>query len=54
MGFSIVALILFLNMNLVNMCMWTANLAQINVGVIAVVWSMTPLLQALFDLLLFK
>ena len=53
LGFVASTVILLLNANLVNMCLWTANLAQINVGVIAVVWSMTPLLQALFDLILF-
>lgn len=54
LGFISMTLNLVLNMNLVNMCFWTATLAKINVGVIAVVWSMTPLLQAMFDLCLFK
>ena len=54
LGFVSMTLNLLLNLNLVNMCMWTATLAKINVGVIAVIWSMTPLLQAMFDLCLFR
>lgn len=36
------------------MTMWTAYLANINVGVITVIWSFMPLIQAICDYYLFK
>lgn len=54
LGFIGMVLINFLDINMVNFCMWTAHLANINVGVISVIWSMTPLLQAIVDYFLFK
>lgn len=52
--FACLILIMFIIVNRVNLSMWTASLVQMNVGVIVVIWPMTSLLQALFDLMIFK
>lgn len=53
-GFTALTFVLYMNTQLGIMCMWTAHLANLNVGVIAVIWSITPLLQAFFDYVLFR
>lgn len=53
-GILLMTFIYFLDINMVNICMWTAKLANINVGVISVIWSITPLLQAFFDYFVLK
>lgn len=52
-GFTYLTFNLLINYNLINMSMWTASLAQINAGVITVIFSITPLLQGFFDLIIF-
>lgn len=48
-GFCCLALVMFFNQNMVNISMWTSHLANINVGVISVIWTLNPLIQALVD-----
>lgn len=39
---------------MVNLTMWTAYLADINVGIMSVIWSITPLLQGIVDFFMIK
>lgn len=42
-GFCCFCAIIFLNQNLINVAIWTADLANLNAGVVTVIWSATPL-----------
>ena len=44
LGFVCLSLLMFMMENSINLSLWTASLARMNAGVIAVIWSMTPLL----------
>ena len=53
-GFLAFCLMYFIIQNMAFMTMWFADLAQINVGVITVIWSINPLYMAAVDYFLFK
>lgn len=54
LGFLAFTFIIFLNQNLINMTIWTAGLANVNAGVVTVIWSAMPIFNAIADYLLFK
>lgn len=54
LGFIIMVFVHIFNQNMVNLTMWTANLAGMNAGVISVIWSITPLLQGVVDSIMIK
>lgn len=54
LGFAVFCLLYFCIQNMAFLTMWFASLAQINVGVITVIWSINPLYLAAVDYFLFK
>lgn len=53
-GYILYCLQYFLTQNMIFLTLWFANLAQVNVGVICIIWSITPLMVAITDYLMFK
>ena len=53
-GFIAFSCLYFLIQNMAFMTMWFANLAQVNVGIITVIWSINPLYMAAADYFLFN
>lgn len=54
LGFIVFSLLYFLIQNMAFLTMWFADLAQVNVGLITVIWSINPLYMAAADYFLFK
>ena len=54
LGFLVFCMVYFLIQSMAFLTMWFANLAQINVGLITVIWSINPLYMAAADYFLFK
>lgn len=53
LSFVLFSVLAFLNQNLNNLTVWTARLAEVNPGVVTVIWSATPIFQAIIDKLFF-
>ena len=53
-GYILYCLLYFVTQNMIFLTLWFSNLAQVNVGVICIIWSLTPLLVAIADYLIFK
>lgn len=49
LGFVVFSCFTFLNQNFNNLTVWTSGLAKINPGVVTVIFSATPICQALID-----
>lgn len=54
LGFIVFSFLYFLIQNMAFMTMWFADLAQVNVGLITVIWSINPLYMAAVDYFLFN
>jgi len=48
-GFVLMSCFCFIIQNLLIITVWTARLADINVGVVSIIWSLTPLMVACME-----
>lgn len=53
-GLLIFCILYFLAQNMTYLTLWTSLLADMNIGIVSVLWSITPLIVAVFEYVIYR